>query len=119
MADQNKKGLAITSLIFGFSALFLLLGVFAAVPGIIFGHLARSRAINYPHEYVGSRIAMLGLIMSYLSIAITVLLIATADHLRENGDLVPLLDTFDESTTLSHYAVTVLDRLPFTYRPDK
>ncbi len=114
MSDQNKKNLAIISLVLGLVSLLVPVGIIAALPGIITGHMARSRAIHYPHQYSGSRTAMLGLILSYTSVGLLVLLIATANHLQKNGDLVPLLDTIDESSKLSTYTLAVLEVMPFT-----
>jgi len=104
MTDLKKQGLARISFVLGFVSLFLMLGVITALPGIITGHIARSRSINYPNQYVGSRIAIIGLLMSYLSIVVIIVIIAVGDHLHTKGDLIPLLQVVDSSNTLSGYA---------------
>lgn len=116
MVDQNRNGLAKFSFFLGFISLFLMLGVFTAIPGVISGHMARSRAISYPHQYTGSRIAMMGLIMCYVSIALLILLVAIGNHLHASGDLIPFLDTIDSSGTLGSYlkmALEALRKIPF------
>lgn len=110
---MRRSKLAFSSLVLGGVSLFLMLGIVTAIPGIIIGHIARSRAINYPNQYSGSRIAMMGLIMSYLSIVILIMLVAVGNHLHINGDLIPLLDTIDSSSTLSKYAKEFFDDFPF------
>ncbi len=113
MVDQNRNGLAKFSFFLGFISLFLMLGVFTAIPGVISGHVARYRAISYPHQYTGSRMAMMGLIMCYISIALLILLVAIGNHLHANGDLIPLLDTIDSSGTLSTFLKTTFEKIPF------
>ena len=113
MIDQNRNGLAKFSFFLGFISLFLMLGIFTALPGVITGHIARSRAISYPHQYTGSRIAMMGLIMSYLSIAALILLVAIGNYLHSHGDLIPFLDTIDSTETLSSYLKMLIDKIPF------
>lgn len=111
MADQNRNGLAKFSFFLGFVSLFLMLSIITAIPGVITGHVARSRAINYPHQYVGSSIAMMGLFMSYVSIALLILLVAVGNYLHADGNLIPLLDTIDSSSTLSSYMEMLLTQL--------
>ncbi|HEC04639.1 MAG TPA: DUF4190 domain-containing protein [Thiothrix sp.] len=114
MTDINKQGLARVSFVLGFVSLFLMLGIITAIPGIITGHIARSRAINFPHQYAGSRIAILGLLMSYLSVVVIIIMIAVGDHLNTKGDLIPLLDVMDSSHTLSGYAKSLYGASPLS-----
>ncbi len=114
MTDIKKQGLAKISLSLGFVSLFLMLGLFTALPGIIIGHIARSRAINYPNQYAGSRIAMMGLLMGYLSIMVLIILIFIGHHLNTNGDLIPLLETIDFTKSFTHYAKDFYGSFPFT-----
>lgn len=113
MSSNRIGGLSITAFILGLVSLFLMLGIITAVPGIIIGHVARSRAINYPNQYRGSRLAILGLVMSYTSIVLLVLLVVVGNHLHVNGNLIPLLDTLDTSKTMSTYAKDFFDAFPF------
>lgn len=71
MADGQKKGLAIASLILGILSM-VMFGILSAIPGIITGHMARSRASKDPVNYGGAGMALAGLILSYLAILISV-----------------------------------------------
>lgn len=71
MANGRKSGLAIFSLILGILSI-LVLGFIAAIPGIITGHIARSKAKKDPMTYGGEGIALTGLILSYLGLIISV-----------------------------------------------
>ncbi len=68
--NTQKKGLAITALVLGI--LSLILGFLTAIPGIIVGHIARSKAKKNPAEYGGSGMALAGLIISYLVLIVTI-----------------------------------------------
>lgn len=70
---QQSKGLSITALVLGL--LSLLLGLLTAVPGIIVGHIARSKAKKNPEHYGGSGMALTGLILSYAVIILSVALL--------------------------------------------
>jgi uncharacterized BrkB/YihY/UPF0761 family membrane protein len=88
MSDGKKNGLAVSSLIFGvLSFLLLLFGIFTAIPGIIMGHMARSRLHNYPHIYSGGGMAMIGLILNYLVLIVTVIVGSTLFYLVATGRL--------------------------------
>ncbi|MEE9302334.1 MAG: hypothetical protein V3U84_00980 [Thiotrichaceae bacterium] len=113
MTSYKKKGLARLSLFLGFISLFLMLGIITAFPGIITGHIARSRAINFPHQYGASRVAMMGLLMSYMSIVVIIVLISVGNYFNTNGDLIPFLDTVDSTNKLSQYAKTLYGTFPF------
>lgn len=70
---QQSKGLSITSLVLGILSLFV--GLLAAIPGIIVGHIARSRARHNPEQYAGSGMALAGLIISYAVVIVTLVLV--------------------------------------------
>ena len=61
MEDKQKNGLAIVSLVLGILSLFVF-GLLTAIPGIITGHMARSKAKKDPNLYGGGNIALIGLI---------------------------------------------------------
>ena len=71
---QQKNGLSITTLVLGI--LSLVLGFLTAIPGIIVGHIARSKAKKNPLEYGGSGMALAGLIISYAVILLTIAMVA-------------------------------------------
>lgn len=66
----KNNGLAIASLILGILSLVLYL--FSAIPGIITGHMALSRAKRLPDEYEGKGMAIAGLILSYVMLLLSV-----------------------------------------------
>ncbi len=68
--QQQSKGLSITALVLGI--LSLLFGILTAIPGVIVGHIARSKANNNPEHYGGSGMALAGLILSYAIIIVTI-----------------------------------------------
>jgi hypothetical protein len=68
------NGLAITSLVFGILSL-ICAGIFAGVPAIICGHVARSRAQRMPAVYGGAGFALAGLILGYIGVAVTFLIL--------------------------------------------
>ena len=72
-APVKNNGLAITSLISGI--LSLVLYIFSAIPGIITGHMALSRAKRFPDEYEGKGMAIAGLIFSYAMLVVTLVVI--------------------------------------------
>ncbi len=71
-APTKNNGLAIASLILGILSIFL--WIFSAIPGIITGHMALSRAKHHPNEYAGEGMAIVGLILSYLMLIVSILL---------------------------------------------
>lgn len=82
---QQSKGLSITSLVLGILSLFFL-GFLAAIPGIIVGHIARSKAKHHPQQYAGGGMALAGLIISYAVIIVTLILfyvVATNPDIQE------------------------------------
>jgi len=76
--QPKSSGLAITSLVLGILGLVLLLaciGPLFAIPGVICGHMAYSRIKRSGGAMTGSGMALGGLIMGYVTIALGVLLI--------------------------------------------
>jgi hypothetical protein len=72
-SGKPKQGLAVTSLVLGILSLVTLPVVLGAVlgpPAVITGHLARRRVRRAPEQYAGKRLAMAGLILGYLSVAL-------------------------------------------------
>lgn len=51
------------------------LGVFAGIPAIICGHSARSKIQREPGRFSGAGMALAGLILGYVSVAIAVMLL--------------------------------------------
>ncbi len=73
---KPQIGLAIVSLVLGLSSLALCLGVITGLPAIIFGHVARRRAVRSPARYAGAGYATTGLVLGYLSIILTLVIAA-------------------------------------------
>jgi hypothetical protein len=71
---KQEQGLAIVSLVLGICS-FICFGLFAGIPAIICGHIARGRAQREPARYGGAGLALAGLIMGYCSIIITFLIL--------------------------------------------
>jgi hypothetical protein len=69
-----SKGLAIVSFVLGLCSFVLCLSVFAGIPAIICGHIARSRAVRSPLRYGGAGLAKAGLILGYLSIIVALII---------------------------------------------
>jgi hypothetical protein len=92
MSDKRKSGLAIFSLILGILSI-LVLGFIAAIPGIITGHMARSRAKNNPAVYGGSGMALAGLILSYLGLLLS---IAAVVFMMSNPDFMEALQNMQQ-----------------------
>ncbi|HOA63151.1 MAG: DUF4339 domain-containing protein [Verrucomicrobia bacterium] len=69
-----QSGLAITSLVLGILSLACL-GLLAGIPAIICGHKARGRARRAPAQYGGAGLALAGLIMGYVSLAVTLVVL--------------------------------------------
>jgi prepilin-type processing-associated H-X9-DG protein len=68
--DKKPSGMAIASLILGI--LSYCVGIFGSIPGIVTGHFALIRIKREPHLYSGSGLAIAGLVLSYLNLAILV-----------------------------------------------
>src|SRR5687767_9572310 len=71
---KPNSSLSVTSLVLGILSVTCLT-VFAGIPAIITGHIARGRAKRQPDLYGGSGLALGGLIMGYVSVAMLFLLI--------------------------------------------
>ncbi|MCX6930081.1 MAG: DUF4190 domain-containing protein [Verrucomicrobia bacterium] len=71
-AQQN--GLAITSFVLGLLSI-LCLSLFAGIPAIICGHLARTRARRAPAQFGGAGFALAGLILGYVSLVIPLVIL--------------------------------------------
>ncbi len=67
------NGLAIASLVLGIS--IVLVGVFSGVPAVICGHMALAQIQKDPVRVGGRGMAIAGLVLGYISIAMTFLLI--------------------------------------------
>ena len=65
--------LAVVSL--SLACLSMFIGPLGYIPGIIFGHAARSECKRNP-ELMGGRVALAGLIIGYTCLALTILVIA-------------------------------------------
>ena len=76
-SSPRKTGLSTTSLVLGILSLACLF-IFAGLPAIITGHIARSRARRQPEVYGGTGLALAGLILGYLSILTTIGLVVAA-----------------------------------------
>jgi hypothetical protein len=72
-AEGQQKGMAITSFVLGLLSL-LCFGLLAGIPAIICGHVARARTRRAPGQYGGAAFALAGLIMGYVSLAMTFIL---------------------------------------------
>jgi len=78
----KNNTLAITSLVLGIlSILFYFL---TAIPGIITGHMARSKAKKMPELYEGKGMALAGLILSYIMLIISIAIIAGMFYMFNN-----------------------------------
>ncbi len=73
----QTQGLAVTSLILG---ILSMLGCvfFTAIPAVICGHIARSRALSSPERYGGAGLALGGLITGYIGLAFSLLVLPAA-----------------------------------------
>lgn len=84
LQTQQSNGLAITALVLGI--LSILLGFLTAIPGVIVGHMARSRAKKNPQQYGGAGMALAGLIISYavliLSIGMVVMMMQSPEMME-------------------------------------
>lgn len=73
--QKKKSGLAITSLILGILGVTCCF-VFAGIPAVICGHIARGKARREPQSHGGEGMALAGLIMGYLSLPVTIVVTA-------------------------------------------
>lgn len=70
MPAYKNNTLAIVSLVLGILSIFFYF--LTAIPGIIAGHMARSRAKKQPDLYEGRGMALAGLILSYIMLVISI-----------------------------------------------
>ena len=80
----RTSALAVSSLVLGILGL-LCFGILTALPGVICGHMARSR-IRRDRALVGNGLAMGGLVTSYITVILTVLLVAAFVLLAASGN---------------------------------
>jgi len=73
-AAAPKTGLSITSLVLGILSV-LCFSIFTGIPAVITGHIARGRAKKEPGVYGGEGFALAGLIMGYISVALSLVMI--------------------------------------------
>jgi hypothetical protein len=71
---QEQTGLAVASLVLGLLSV-VCFGILAGIPAIICGHIARSRARRLPGQYGGAGQALAGLVLGYVSVALTFLVL--------------------------------------------
>ena len=64
-----SSGLAVASLVMG-ALSFIGCSIFTAIPAIITGHIAHSRSRKSPQEFGGRGMAVAGLVMGYVSVAL-------------------------------------------------
>lgn len=76
--QAQTSGAAIASLVLGILSLPFCLSILAAVPAIICGHIARSNIRHSGGTLTGSGMALAGLILGYLEVAILVIAIPLA-----------------------------------------
>jgi len=69
--QKGKRTLAVTSLVLGILSL-VPLSIVAGIPAVITGHIARRRVEEAPDQYGGGRLALAGLIMGYVSMAVAI-----------------------------------------------
>jgi hypothetical protein len=74
---QTKNSLSIISLVLGIISL-IPCSIFAGIPAVITGHMAVNRATRSPGEFGGKGMAIAGLVMGYISIAVAMLAIPAA-----------------------------------------
>lgn len=69
----KNNTLAIVSLVLGILSFFF--SFLTAIPGIITGHMARSKAKKMPDLYEGKGMALAGLILSYLMLILAIAIV--------------------------------------------
>src|SRR5437016_9286614 len=69
----EEKGLAITSFVLGLLSL-VCFGPLTGIPAVICGHVARGRVKRSPAQYGGAGLALAGLILGYVGIAMLLVL---------------------------------------------
>ena len=81
---KQSNGLAIASLVLGICS-FLCLSILCSIPGIITGHKALSRIRRQPSRFGGKGMAIAGLVLSYVNLALfmTAILLPALARSRE------------------------------------
>lgn len=82
MPSYKNNNLAIASLVLGILSIFLYF--FTAIPGIITGHMARSKAKGMPDEYDGGGMALTGLFFNYIMLVVSIVFIASFSYILIN-----------------------------------
>ncbi len=73
-ANEQKKGMAISSLVLGILSM-VCLGFLTGIPAIIVGHIAHGRARKLPQQYGGAGLAIAGFVMGYVSLLVTLVIL--------------------------------------------
>lgn len=73
-AAAPTSGMAIASLVCGILALTMC-GIVSGIPAVVCGHMALGQIRNSPHPQEGRNLAIVGLVLGYASIAITLAVI--------------------------------------------
>lgn len=74
MQEKKNVGQATASLVLGILSL-ILFGILTGIPAVICGHIAKSKIKRAPEHLLGEGKALAGLIMGYISIALSVLIV--------------------------------------------
>ena len=74
MQEKTTVSQATASMILGILS-FVVLGILAAIPAVICGHIAKSKIKADPENLQGDGLALAGLIMGYIQIGLSILLI--------------------------------------------
>ena len=74
METKKTVGQATASLVLGILSM-VMFSILAGIPAVVCGHIAKSKISKNPETLKGDGIALAGLIMGYLSIAVSVLII--------------------------------------------
>lgn len=74
MEQKRTVGQATASLILGILSL-IVTGILTAIPAVICGHIAKSKIKQNPQHLQGEGQAIAGLVMGYLTIAVSILII--------------------------------------------
>jgi hypothetical protein len=76
-ANGKSSGLAIASLVLGILSVVLAMcfGFVAAIPAIIMGHIAYTRARKEPERYSGAGLAIAGFVTGYVGLAFSLLIL--------------------------------------------
>jgi type II secretory pathway pseudopilin PulG len=74
VSNKTNDNLSLTSMILGILSL-IMCSIFAGIPAVITGHIALGKTKKDPQTYGGHGLAVAGLIMGYISIAMLVLVV--------------------------------------------